>query len=352
MKTQYSITELAEKVEEHKKAKVDYIATTNALNTFVDPKGEVKMQIALEEESKELGINDHAHSQIGSRLNIPRNYYKKMLQEAPGLLTENANHWLSANPERRMVRTMFGDARAFLSDRYHRIENDMIAEVVLPELAKIEEVSFESTAITEKRMYIKAVTPKVQAKVVGDIVYSGVAISNSEVGAGAIKVEPLVYTLACTNGMILNDARYRAAHIGGRVGNDEAIAHMLSDETIAADDSAILLKVRDVVRTMIDEEMFSEVARRLEETEKRKLGGDITASVEVLGQKVGLNQTEQSSVLRHLIEGGRLTQYGMLNAVTRTAQDIESYDRATEIETIGGKIMDMSERDWEQIAAA
>ena len=33
-----------------------------------------------------------------------------------------------------MVRTLDGKARAFLSDRYHRIDNEQIAEAVLPVL--------------------------------------------------------------------------------------------------------------------------------------------------------------------------------------------------------------------------
>jgi hypothetical protein len=36
-------------------------------------------------------------------------------------------------------------------------------------------------------------------------------------------------------------------------------------------------------------------------------------------------------VLKHLILGGSLTTWGLANAVTRAAQDAESYDRATEL---------------------
>jgi len=34
-------------------------------------------------------------------------------------------------------------------------------------------------------------------------------------------------------------------------------------------------------------------------------------------------------LLRHLIEGGDLSQYGLINAVTRTAEDAKFYDRAS-----------------------
>jgi len=42
-----------------------------------------------------------------------------------------------------------------------------------------------------------------------------------------------------------------------------------------------------------------------------------------------MQQADICSVLRDLIEGGNLSQYGLINALTRTAEDAKSYDRAT-----------------------
>jgi len=41
-----------------------------------------------------------------------------------------------------------------------------------------------------------------------------------------------------------------------------------------------------------------------------------------------------------------------MNAVTRTAEDLESYDRATEFETFGGAIVDLPRKEWQRIAIA
>jgi hypothetical protein len=38
--------------------------------------------------------------------------------------------------------------------------------------------------------------------------------------------------------------------------------------------------------------------------------------------------------------------------VTRTAVDVESYDRATDLEALGGKIVTMPEGSWREIATA
>lgn len=356
MKTQLSISELAAKIEANQQAKKDYVVTTNALelvaydNTAGDRVEALKIVNGLTET---LGTSNHAHDQIASRLDIPRKYYNRLRADAPELLADNVNHWFREKPERRMVRTLDGRARAFLSDRYQRIENEQIAEVALPILGEIPEVRFESAAVTETRMYIKALAPRVQGEVrKGDVVQAGVSISNSEVGAGAVVIQPLIFRLVCLNGMILPDTKFRAHHVGARVGNDEKIAHMLSDEAVAADDHAILLKVRDVLRAAVSEEYFAGALERLQGATRDRIEGDVPAAVEVLAKKASMTEGESSGVLRHLIEGGDLSRYGLLNAVTRHSQDVDDYDRATELEQLGGRILELPRSDWCDIAQA
>lgn len=350
MKTQLSLKALAEKIEENQRSKKDYIATTDALEvTDAGPQG-YKLNIA-NGVTENFGINDHSHRQIASRLDIPSKYYNRMRKQAPEIYTRSVNHWLHDRPERRLVRTLGGDVRAFLSDRYQRIENEQIAEVVLPILADIPDVQFVSTAVTETRMYIKAVTPRIQADVsIGDTVQAGLAISNSEVGAGAVKIEPLVYRLVCNNGLVLNDATMRANHVGSRIGDQDKIAHLLSDEAIKADDNAILLKVRDVVRAAITQESLDQAVVKMRHAKNERIEGDVPTSIEVLSNKMGFSKQEGSGVFRYLIEGGDISRYGVLNAITRYSQDVEDYDRATELEAAGGIILDMKPKDWREIS--
>ena len=53
---------------------------------------------------------------------------------------------------------------------------------------------------------MKVVNKKLKAEVaVGDAVQAGFVISNSEVGLGSVKIEPLIYRLVCKNGLVLKD---------------------------------------------------------------------------------------------------------------------------------------------------
>jgi hypothetical protein len=223
MKIGRTLSEVAAEIERQAQTKHDYIADTR--------------QLRLDDDGHTLALDGHgifetkdlALTQIGAHAGIPVPYMRRMQTEAPALLARNVNHWFQAKPAQRMVRTLDGGARAFLSSRYARIDNLEVVETVLPVLSQVADrhggMEVVSTEVTENRLYIKTVFPM-------------------------------------------------------------------------------------------------------------------------------LRQDEKSSVLRHLIEGGDLSRFGLMNAVTRTAEDVASYDRATELEALGGAVVDLTARDWHLISTA
>jgi hypothetical protein len=57
---------------------------------------------------------------------------------------------------------------------------------------------------------------------------------------------------------------------------------------------------------------------------------------------VGDFDSEGAGVLRHLFVEGDLSAYGLVNAVTHYSHDVENYDRATEFESLDGKLIELS----------
>lgn len=348
MKTGLSLTELAQEIERQAQSKKDYIVPTQKLT--MTERADLHFDTGAGLVS--LEATPIAHEQIAARLDIPRSYYNRLKDADKPLLALNVNKWLHADPEKRMVRTLDGKARAFLSERYNRIDNYEIANAALPALMD-SEARVESSQITESRLYIKAVLPKVQGEVrKGDVVQAGVSISNSEVGQGSVLIQPLIFRLVCSNGAIMADSRFSARHVGGRIGGKEDISHLLSNEALMADDRAIMLKVRDVIRASFDTAVFQQRLSMMREATHDRIEGDVVEAVELLSKRNGLNDFESGGILRHLIEGADLTRYGMHNAVTRMAQDVESYDRATELETLGGSILNLRPTEWRSLALA
>lgn len=356
MKTGLTLQQLAAKIEGNKQLKQDYIAPSTSLRMEIDSDDKTPLLVMDRHSTPErtdvrFPMLSLAHDQVGTNVGIPGRYYDRMLAEAPELLTDNVNTWLSRRPakERRMVRTLGGDVRAFLSNAYQRIENEEIAEVVLPILADIPGVAIVSSEITERRMYIQATTPETRAVKVGDEVRAGVIISNSEVGCGAVSIAPMIYRLVCLNGMIMPDGRFRGYHVGRRVDDTEAL---YADDTKKADDRAVLLKVRDHVKAAVDVVRFRARVESMAGLVDAKITGSPEKAIEVLAKKVGASESERTGILRSLIEGGSLSAWGLLNAVTAQAHSAEQYDRSVELESMGGQLVELAPREWKTILEA
>jgi hypothetical protein len=353
MKEGRSLTDLAQEIDRQAKAKQDYIVATPRMEISPTHQSEGRMMLSIPETPAPKPLRDLALMQIAERTGVPVKYARRMQEEAPDLLATNLNRWFHDKPERRMVRTLDGEVRAFLSDRYARIDNFDVASYVLPVLKDVPGLVIRSTEITENRLYIKAtssaITREVKSKRVGDLAEAGVMISNSEVGLGAVSVTPFMLFLVCTNGMTREGGK-RWNHIGRRAEENDSV--VLGDDTRAADDKAQLLVIRDTLKAALDEAVFDRYIAKLEGTTMNMIEGDVAKAVEVLGNHLGFSEAEQSCILRHLAGGGDLSQYGLANAVTRLAEDAADYDRATELETLGARVIDLTRDQWSPIAKA
>jgi hypothetical protein len=353
MKTGLALPDLARELQRQLAGKRDYLATTTALRFETAPDAGSQLIIRNGTEHA-FAVTEHAHGQLAARLGIPRPYFDRMRRERPELLDENVNAWLQHKHERRLIRTLDSAARAYLSERYRRLDNFDLAEAVLPLVAAESGARVESAQVTATRFYLKAVFPRVEGEVKkGDVVQAGICVSNSEVGAGSLSVQPLVFRLACLNGLIVPDATMKRHHIGRAEGGDEEAHELFADETLAADDRAFFLKVRDLVKATLDAAKFNKIIDRLRASTETSITGDPVRSVEVLSERFGLNDGERGGVLRHLVSGGDLSQYGVIQAVTAFAQDSSlDYETATRFEQLGGEVLELSASDWRAIASA
>lgn len=339
MKQGRTIIQLAQELERQRMARKDYLADTRNLEIKTD-NGISRLSLDLNGATEGFTLNELAHKQIADRLQIPQRYYNKMRTEYPSLLDDNINSWFNKSPERRMLRTLDGSVRAFLSDRYRRLDNLELADAVFPVISEIKGIEIVSSEITETHMYIKVINKKLKAEVaVGDVVQAGLVISNSEVGLGSLKVEPLLYRLVCKNGLIVKDYAQKRYHVGKQIENDDSAYEIFSDETLAQDDKAFFMKVQDTVRTAIDEVKFNLSVDKLRATMRESTGPDPVKTVELLADRYVLNQNERGSILRHFIMGADNSKYGLINAVTRASQDLDNYTRSTDLERLGGELL-------------
>ena len=351
------VVALAEKLEQQRESINDYTGSTEnltAINHLVEKDGVTEpdgIALALDGIGA-FPTNRICDGQIAARLKIPKPYYDRMRDNSPDLLCNNVNHWMQAENADRMVRTMDGTARAFLSDRYRPLDNYELAQAVLPPMIEAG-CEIKSCEITESRMYIKAVTYERQAEIKqGDVVAAGIMVSNSEVGHGALFAGLYTERLICTNGMVHNDFGQRKYHVGRKQtgGLDLTNAwEMFTTKTKDLSDQAFWAQVSDTVRGVLSEDGFDTVVESMREASEQRIDSDPFKLVEKTQKKYKLNDGEKTDILQHLLQGGEMSKWGLANAVTRSAEDAKEYDRATELESLGWSIVEMPQRDWSSL---
>ena len=333
MKKGKKIVELANEISRQQNAKRDFLINANKMSAFVH-ENKLNLGFPIDQDLFMGELTSNGHIQLGSYCDIPKKYYDKMISH-PDLLSKNVSHWLLNSNDKRMVRTLDGQVRAILSDKYRRLDNYDLAQNILPMLNDAN-ATIESCDITESKIYIKAITHKVQAEIKkGDVVSAGLIISNSETGHGSLSIKPLVYRLVCSNGAIANDYSMRKYHAGKAT---DMMQIEFSNETLKAEDKAFWLTVRDLVKFTLNETTFDKIVQTMRESTEKPIQ-EPSKAIELVTKKYAMSEFESGGVLENLIKGGDLSSWGLGNAVTRMAQDVNSYDRSTELEAIGFEIM-------------
>lgn len=350
MRTELTLPELDAQIKDRGTRKKDMIVDTRLLDLEHAPDQPLHWTLNVKD-GDGYSVTDHTHGQIAARHGIPWSYYKLMRDDQPSMLEFNVNEWLKRKPQKRMLRTLDSTARAYLSDSYARMDDDVFAEVVLQAMADVPGMKVVSTAITEERTHIKIVSEKIEREVkLNDPVQFGLAFANSEIGLGRLSGSLLVYKLSCLNGAVSPDDAFAATHLGKRQGADHEGVYAM--DTVAADAKATILKLRDYAKELLSERRIDAVVAKMKGLMGIPLASPAEA-VQVLGKSHSLTDDERGSILTHLIKGGDPTMWGLMNAVTASAQDPGlTYTRATELEQIGGRIMTLPATSYRVLAEA
>jgi hypothetical protein len=351
MKTAKSIIELATEIQRQSESKKDFIVPTQVAQVEINGNQQISFN------GNVYDLTDHALAQVADRIKIPKRYLDYLRAEYPSLLEHNINELFHKFPEQRMVRTLDGTARAFLSDKFRPLDHYQLIEAVIPALEKAN-AKIVSCDVTDKKMYIKAVVPSITALVPGgshfgdDNLNPGVTISNSETGEGGLTVLPGVHDPKCTNICYFKSAKYSKYHLGGKTAADDQY-NVFTNETREAADKAIFLQLRDIVEGAVGGEVFNQIINKVRSARGQEIEAkQVTTVVEVVATKYGFNEDEKNSVMAHLIERGDLSQFGLSSAITRTSADVESYDRASELEAVGGDVIELQNNQWKELAVA
>jgi hypothetical protein len=200
------------------------------------------------------------------------------------------------------------------------------------------------------------VLPRMEEAVkAGDLVQMGLTITNSEIGHGSLRIDPLLYFLVCENGAQLQDSRVKKFHVGRGNGALEHARQFFSAGTQAREDELFWMQLGDVVQGTASVDYFRKQVEKLRAAAADGIEGDPVEVIELTARHYRLTEAEKNTTLGHFLAGhngqSELTRYGLMQAVTATSRASDlTYARSSELEQLGGAILDMPRAEWKRLA--
>lgn len=340
-----SLEAFAAEIERTEKAAQDYVAT-NAAISMTDAQ-------TLFLEDKDFAMSDLAHSQLATKLGIPKAYYDK-IGEIGGMREYNVNMLLQQKPnDRKMLRVLDEQVRAVLSDKYKRVDNGPVLRSIFPviqEAVQSGEAAMRSYSLSNTKMYLQVAFPKVQGEIKrGDVVQGGVTFTNSEVGMGQFEIQAWVERLVCTNGMILPSV-LKQRHVGHGISDTDLDGMIFRAETVEAEQKAIGMASHDILYNMLKGEWFHEQLQKMKDSAEDAIVRPAT-TIEKTVKLLGLPEATQDPLLNNLATGGEINRWGLVNSLTAMAKMFPDPDKQAEYEAHGATILNLNRKDWERLSA-
>lgn len=307
----------------------------------------------------DLKCIDTLHSQLSSRLDIPKRYYDRMnIEENVHVLDYNVNHWLSKANKNYLLRTFVdaekneGIARAILSDRYNVLDN---YDVMLATLEAIKEsglnVQIESGDITDRKFFMRFTLPDIEVQAPEILknyrvpkggnqnngIITGFVISNSETGYGKFSISPRAVVLACRNGMIFKNDAFAKTHLGAKM--DEFSTIDWSENTRQKNYELVCSQVKDAIKTYASQEYLGAKIHELIEKGNQDLDNPLDC-VKNVTKSLSIPDEKENSILNYFIQGSDTSAFGVTQALTYYAQHDATPEERYEIEQKSVSILD------------
>ena len=349
---------------DRKGAKEDYIVKMNDLSVGLNQRGSLMLNIPN-----------------GRTVLCQTNFAQDFLRELGGagfvnyarllrtdgqfdLLLRNIHERLDLIDGKKMIRTIenskrpYFEARALLSTRYKRMDNDVLFPLIDNILKQLSSIAGRfSTAHEVKFLGGRNDGSTTHARFVsrqpiyqnGDRkMYFGFQVRNSETRNSAIYIEFFICDDFCENGCVfgkkeLDMEPLYMKHSGREIkGTGLCPARRLSFEDSRKIQNYIFKmfnhntvdKMHDLLKTSFDREFVS--------------GEDLI--IERLGKRHKLSEAEIEIVKEEFI-GGERHAYGIQAAFTAAAQKVETFERRADLDRIGGEILEQNDQQWENLVA-
>lgn len=292
-------------------------------------------------------LHRHALQQVGEEANVPWKFAQTLLQEQPDLLAETLERRLHRNDatmrRRRLVRSVNGEVRGYLSDKFRRLDSRPILGSMLEVATKKGVVPIDAQ-LTDTRVFLKVAYPElVEIPEINEVLIIGAVYQNSDFGDGALGLRDFIMRLVCLNGAIGEDG-FRKIHLGARLGDDLAF----SQKTYELDTATMASAVADITNKILDREEIKEKLTVIRTAATKEI--DAPKEIDGLRRKALLTKEEANRVSELyrsaetvLLPPGN-SAWRLSNVLSLFAQQLPEPDpvRSIELETLAGRVAGLS----------
>ena len=264
---------------------------------------------------REFNLNEHSLEQMLQRMDFPVRFFRRL---PPGLQYASVN-WLVQNGayDRDVLLRVIDSnvVRAMLSSKYEPFDHLVLVKLLEPYVGGGE---IRWQYLDEDVLHLSVSFPHKAAEIrVGDVVETGVHVSNSEVGLRSVTIAAYVFRLKCKNGVIGRDggAVYRFRHVGDNDRLRQMVESALADVWMEAE--SIVAKYKLALQKKVEHP------------------SDVIQSV---CKEKALTQDEYKAVLNSFFEEPGDSYFEISQGFSRAAQKLPA-ERSYELQRIASEVL-------------
>jgi len=312
----YTIPGLRKVLEERKKSATDIVSTFRMLERMGDD-----VMLSLGDHGS-YTISQFAHNNIATLCDIPKAYYDHLLDDAPDILCTIVNRFTT---DEMLCRISDGEIRAVLSDRYMIIDNHELLTWVL-ECLPAGMTGYEGL-LTDSRMYAKFIG-KGTITVGEHTLTPGIAIQNSEIGTGAVRVDMFTLINDHDCGMIIRQPTARI-HLGRKV--DAGVVDVTEGPEY------VRQQVEHSIELATDPKRIGVVAAAIRENALQVVDKPVD-TVNRIARNTSIKKYDTLQLLNRFLDKSIKTRWHLALATATTATLVGDTDKQVTLERLAGMI--------------
>ena len=323
----------------------DHLARGAALKFEANPEA-TSISVAIPESrivanSVSMQIHRNALVQLGHSSDLPLKFISSLQDTAApwgrDLLAHNLNTVFTnrAPKARYLLRSLGGELRGFLSDRYRRLDSRPIIEAFASAVQRKGALPYDGY-VTDTKIAIQAIMPEVYEPIPGEMVAYGLSLENSDFGNGALSVRAYLLRIWCSN-LAITQEQMRQVHLGKRL--DDSMLY--SNRTYELDAKTTVSALRDVIDGQLDADSLKHRMEAIRYANEQSV--DPRSAKETFrrllqkGESEAATQAFESPDTYNLPPGN--TNWRLSNAISWVAGQTKDAERKLDLMKIAGEVL-------------